>query len=471
MLVGPAINAALDPMKNVTRWLGLVAISCCSHLIYGCGTPEEPLGARRGSDGETGGAGSHPGSAGGRGDNATTSTGSGGSSSGATTGSGGTGGQGGTAGHGGGGPATGTGATGGAAGRGGTGGTTGSAGSAGQGGAGATGGTGSGNAGNSGTTGGQGGASTGGTAGSGGATTGNGGIGGTAGSAAGSAGAGGGGAGGATGGAGGSADAGGTDGTLHFVVYGDTRTGSATHQRVVDQIAKLNPDLVVHSGDLWDGYTQAQFTTILTKNANIAALLTNGLYVVSRGNHETVTDYLAFKPSLSRGNATERFSYAVGNSYFVVLGMDPSGAASFLETELKKPEAMAARWRFVQSHYPIYSGGTTHGASGIPSIEKLCDTYRVAVYWAGHDHIYERSHQVCGGQVADTGDALSVSKGTVYVVSGGGGAPLYGIAKIATTHIQASTNNYVDVVAAPTTLTVKAYKLDGSQLDSFTIAQ
>src|SRR5439155_21025376 len=189
------------------------------------------------------------------------------------------------------------------------------------------------------------------------------------------------------------------------------------------------------------------------------------------GNHETVADYLAFAPSLAHGSNAERFSYGVANSFFVILGMDPSGSAAFLEGELKKPEAAAARWRFVQSHYPVYSGGTTHGASGIPSIEKLCDQYHVAVYWSGHDHIYERSHQVFGGQVVDMSDALTASKGTVYVVSGGGGAPLYGVAQIPTTHIQASTYNYVDVLASPNTLTIKAFKLDGSALDSYTISQ
>ena len=69
------------------------------------------------------------------------------------------------------------------------------------------------------------------------------------------------------------------------------------------------------------------------------------------------------------------------------------------------------------------------------------------------------------------GDALNVSKGTVYVVSGGGGAPLYGVAKIATTHVQQSTYNYVDVVADAAKLTIKATRLDGSQLDAYTISQ
>jgi hypothetical protein len=259
-------------------------------------------------------------------------------------------------------------------------------------------------------------------------------------------------------------------GSLHYAVYGDTRTNFGTHQQVVDRIAALDPQLVIHSGDLWDGYTPAMFAAILRKNANIGRLLDSNLFVASRGNHETVADYLAFKPSLSRGTNSERFSYTVGNSFFVILGMDPTGTAAFLDGELSKPEASAARWRFVQSHFPVYSGGTTHGASGIPSVEKLCDQYQVAVYWSGHDHIYERSHQLFGGQVVDRGDSLSASKGTVYVVSGGGGAPLYGVAKIASTHVQASTNNYVDVVAAPNLLTVKVYKLDGSQLDTFTIA-
>jgi hypothetical protein len=265
--------------------------------------------------------------------------------------------------------------------------------------------------------------------------------------------------------------------SLHFAVYGDTRTDFATHQQVIDQIAKLNPQLVLHSGDLWDMYTSNSttsadmFRAILMKNANIASLLNGGLFVAARGNHETVAQYNGFTPSLSRGVTGEHLSFAYGNSFFVILGMDPSGAATYLDGELKKPEATAARWRFVQSHYPVYSGGTTHGASGIPAIEKVCDQYHVAVYWSGHDHIYERSHQVFNSQVVDMGDALTLSKGTVYVVSGGGGAPPYGVAKITTTHTQQSTYNYVDVVADPTKLTIKAYRLDGSQLDAYTISQ
>jgi hypothetical protein len=465
-------------MAHDIRFPLLTSLVLAAASILACGETNQSLargdGNRvpgSGSQGGTAGAGGDTGSGGttgGAGSTVTgTSGGSGGVGGGGPVGTGGSNDDGGGSGGAGG---VGAGGNGGSAGRGGTAGTDGTGGSGiGTGGSGAggigTGGSGAGGIGTGGS--GAGGIGTGGS-GAGGTGAGGSGTGGSG--AGGSAGTGGSGTGG-SGAGGGTADGGGTVDTLHFAVYGDTRTGSAMHQSVIDQIAKLDPDLVIHSGDLWDGYTPATFASILTKNANIANLLNNGLYVVSRGNHETVADYLAFKPSLARGNTTERFSYTAGNSFFVVLGMDPASAATFLEGELKKPEATAARWRFVQSHYPVYSGGTSHGASGIPSIEKLCDTYHVAVYWSGHDHIYERSNQVFGGQVVDTGDALSVNKGTVYVVSGGGGAPLYGVARSTTTHVQSSINNYVDVVASPTSLTVKAYKVDGSLVDSYVISQ
>jgi hypothetical protein len=436
-------------MNRKVRLSSIGALILGTASLVACSQSDEPI--RRGEGVSTRTTGGEGGAK--SGGNATDSGATGGGSSSDPTGAGGSvGGRGGVAG---------AGADGNAAG--GNGGTAGGGASAGNGGAGGTSNPGGGS-GNGGSGGGGGGGTSGGKSGgsgdTGGAGGGSGGQSGGGGTSAGSGGS-----------AGGPSDAGGTSDTLHFAVYGDTRTGSAMHQSVVDQIAKQNPQLVIHSGDLWDGYTPATFTSILTKNANIGNLLNTGLYVVSRGNHETVADFLAFRPSLARGNTTELFSYTAGNSFFVVLGMDPTKAAAFLEGELKKPEATAARWRFVQSHYPIYSGGTTHGARGIPTIEKLCDTYHVAVYWSGHDHIYERSHQVYGGQVVDTGDDLSATKGTVYVVSGGGGAPLYGVAPITTTHFQTSTNNYVDVLASPTTLTIKAYKVDGSAIDSYVISQ
>src|SRR3954468_16350015 len=50
--------------------------------------------------------------------------------------------------------------------------------------------------------------------------------------------------------------------SLHWVVYGDTRTNYKVHRRVVDRFAAMNPQLVIHTGDLWDEYPEgsAQWT-------------------------------------------------------------------------------------------------------------------------------------------------------------------------------------------------------------------
>lgn len=257
--------------------------------------------------------------------------------------------------------------------------------------------------------------------------------------------------------------------TLHFVVYGDTRGDVAAHQSVVDAYAKLDPQVVVHSGDLWDGYTPAQFDAILTKNANIGALLAQNLFLVSRGNHENAADLLAFKPTLVRNN-TELYSATVGPVFFVSLGMDPAGEATFLEQQLSSPAAKAATWRFVFSHYPIYSGGP-HGGHGIAAIESLCDKYGVAIYFNGHDHLYERSHQMHGQQIVDRGNSLTAANGTVYIVTGGGGAGLYSGQAIPSTHFQKTAYHFVEVTATATGLTVNARTPDGQTIDSFTIAR
>ena len=237
----------------------------------------------------------------------------------------------------------------------------------------------------------------------------------------------------------------------------------------MDAFAKVSPELVVATGDLWDGYGPEKWRSIVTKNANVGELLAKNLFLVSRGNHETVAEVQAFSPTLLRDGA-ERYSFSFGNSFFVSLGMDPSKAASTLEAALASDAAKAATWRFVYSHYPIYSAGP-HGGDGLASIEALCDKYGVAVYFCGHDHLYERSHQLADQKVVDQGDALSVAKGVVYVVTGGGGAPLYATGKIPSTHVTKSTLHFLDVVATATQVSVKAETPDGKVFDAFTIAK
>ena len=79
------------------------------------------------------------------------------------------------------------------------------------------------------------------------------------------------------------------------------------------------------------------------------------------------------------------------------------------------------RWKLAMHHRSAYSACTTHGSYGLvrDAWVPMFDKHGVDVVFAGHNHIYERSVPIRGGQEVAPAD------GTTYVVSGGAGAPLY----------------------------------------------
>jgi hypothetical protein len=87
----------------------------------------------------------------------------------------------------------------------------------------------------------------------------------------------------------------------------------------------------------------------------------------------------------------------------------------------------------------------------VPMFEK----YRVSVAFFGHDHNYQRNQQ----------------NGIEYVISGGGGAPLYDVAKPdpATSQKAVSVENFVTVSVNGKVMKVQAKGLDGKLLDEFEI--
>lgn len=251
---------------------------------------------------------------------------------------------------------------------------------------------------------------------------------------------------------------------LEFIAYGDTRTNISPHQAVVDAFAEHNPPLVIHSGDLWDGYSSDQWRNILTKNADIASLLNNNQFLVARGNHESEGAVLNFNPRIVRDGNIE-YSFTEDNCFFVCMGIDPGANTSWLEHQLQSSAATAADWRFVFAHYPVYSSGG-HGASGKSNFEQLCDQYNVNAFFAGHDHHYERSYLIHDGQPLSKADDIDYQdQGTIYFVTGGGGAPLRGVGSNWWTASAMQTYHYCQVDAQADMLTIRTRKPDGSVID------
>ncbi len=93
--------------------------------------------------------------------------------------------------------------------------------------------------------------------------------------------------------------------------------------------------------------------------------------------------------------------------------------APWLRQVMSAPEP---RWRFVVCHHPPYTGGKYAPDERLQrTIVPVVDETGVDVVFCGHDHNYQRTQPLKGGQVVAPG------QGTVYIVTGAGGAQLYPI--------------------------------------------
>lgn len=145
----------------------------------------------------------------------------------------------------------------------------------------------------------------------------------------------------------------------------------------------------------------------------------------SLGNHEeNATNYYE---QFALPNNERWYSLDWGRTvHIVVLNSEdsPSGEQlGWLENDLSLHENCT--WKFVLFHRPLFSS-SSHG-SWIEGQQYWCplfDKYHVDIVFTGHDHDYERSKPI-NYTASQTSAQESYAKGTMYVVSGGWGAPLH----------------------------------------------
>jgi predicted phosphodiesterase len=263
---------------------------------------------------------------------------------------------------------------------------------------------------------------------------------------------------------------------LKFVAYGDSRDDMTTFGSINNRIGGENPECIVFAGDCWGSSSQTSWVNAIKANTVTNALLNANLYLVSRGNHESFSQLSAVSPTVVK-NSSERYSFTQGNCFFVSMGMNPSSDYTWMQQQLSSAASTAASWRFIFNHYPIYSTGS-HGADGsnssgasIDQYRALCDQYHVTMCFAGHDHIYERTKLIYNGAAVGSGTTFNISTtpGTVYCVTGGAGAPLYGVGSDWWTGYANGTYNYVVLNATADTVYATAKDENGSVIDAFKI--
>ena len=253
---------------------------------------------------------------------------------------------------------------------------------------------------------------------------------------------------------------------LHFCAFGDSRGDVTTFGKILGLADAKNPELVLFSGDLWDGYTQAQWLSAINAKPNMKTLLNANKFLVAWGNHESCSAVQGITPTVLRGGQCN-YSYTEGNCFFVSMGEDPAQNTTWLETQLSSAASQSAKWRFIYHHYNIYSAGG-HPASGVTSYETLCDKYNVAFSISGHDHTYQRSKVMFGKAVVFTGKVIpATQKGTSFLVSGGAGAPLYSVSTASWQEKGISDYNYMEFFSYDDSMRVNAYTGNGVLIESF----
>ena len=203
-----------------------------------------------------------------------------------------------------------------------------------------------------------------------------------------------------------------------FVIYGDTRTNHKVHKQVVLDVVDQHPDFIVQTGDLVANSNKAKQWTNFDRI--IEPIRKNDIgYYPARGNHDTGkrSKYAdEIPPSLHPGNAFY-YRFDVQNLCFLALDTQSnlsikSDQYKWLEQQLKDA---SAENKFVIPffHQAIFSVGDRHGSNVFlrSILHPLFKQYGVKLVFQGHDHIYYRTTR----------------DGIIYVVTGGGGAPLYHI--------------------------------------------
>jgi predicted phosphodiesterase len=256
------------------------------------------------------------------------------------------------------------------------------------------------------------------------------------------------------------------DQPFRFAVYGDSRTYADTHRQVCAAIVGSEPDLVFHTGDLvgsggnYDLW-QSEFFDPARE------LLRNVPVIPVPGNHDygggVPWFFYFFHQPLDRG----RFALTYGNARFLGLDTNVDYSAdspqyNWLVQELQSAECRTAAWRIVILHDPPFTSTTGHADN--PTVQSqlvpLFEQYGVDAVFAGHSHAYERYLQ----------------NGIHYIVTGGGGAPLYDLAADLVPPVRQfglSVHHYcvVDVDPGAGTLSLAAVDLSGRIFDAVTLSK
>jgi hypothetical protein len=242
--------------------------------------------------------------------------------------------------------------------------------------------------------------------------------------------------------------------TFTFLVYGDSRSDPVAHAQVVSAaVATCHPVFVLHTGDVVSSGSAGQSTWTKQFFEPADPLLRETWFAVIRGNHEDTNPlFLLYFEGTDSFQGEGYYSFDWGPVHVVTLDTNSDYDPGSKQYQfLKRDLASTSRpFKVFFSHHPAYSSGS-HGSTKKMQdyLQPLFEENGVQLVFAGHDHTYERT----------------IINGITYVVSGGGGAPLYGQGRLKENPkslVFRESYNFVQVDVTPDKLTLTARAMNRS---------
>ena len=208
---------------------------------------------------------------------------------------------------------------------------------------------------------------------------------------------------------------------LRFAVYGDVRGGHDVHARLVASMLDEAPALVLSTGDLvLRGSNEGDWQRFFEVTAPLLARVP---YYPVAGNHDLGQAgderrrmneiFLLWPGPADRPVWGHWYAFDVAGVHFVMLdsnAYDHAEQLAWLTRDLEDARARGVRAIFAAVHAGPYSRGLHGGdARAVERYVPLLARHGVTVLFSGHDHLYQRGR----------------ADGLHYMVTGGGGAPLY----------------------------------------------
>ncbi|NVM04313.1 MAG: metallophosphoesterase family protein [Candidatus Helarchaeota archaeon] len=259
---------------------------------------------------------------------------------------------------------------------------------------------------------------------------------------------------------------------VNFVAGGDSRTGVEIRNEISNLMAQYNPEFVLHTGDIVDkGDIQGLWDVWF--NGMQKYWKTNENYTIpiipSLGNHERNADNYYKQFALPNNEQWYSIDYS-SLIHIISLNSETNidGAQlTWLQNDLENHKTVP--WKFVIFHQPPYSSGYHGSRMDIRNLwSPIFDQYNVTIVFNGHDHNYERSKPIRNNSVAN-----SYENGTMYVVSGGWGAPLRNVLSNWWTNKSESEYHFclinISTNGNNSTLTMNEIRLNGTIGDTVSI--